>query len=142
MRVLPYRTKENVIDGVVITFIDVTDGKRAAEQLHAANNFAERIVETVRVPLLALDQDLNVISANAQFHRKFRTTIRETENTRIYDLGNGQWNIRRLRELLEQIMPNNNSVDDFEVEHDFPGIGFKKMSSMAIGFRRMVIVQA
>jgi two-component system CheB/CheR fusion protein len=127
IRILPYRTKENVIDGVVITFIDVTDRKRALEQLHAAKNFAERIVETVRVPLLVLDQDLNVISANAQFHRKFRTTLGETENTRIYDLGNGQWNIQRLRELLEQIMPNNNAVDDFEVEHDFPEIGFKKM---------------
>ncbi|MFZ0946184.1 MAG: hypothetical protein WAN54_19970, partial [Syntrophobacteraceae bacterium] len=57
----------------------------------------------------------------------FRTTRGETENKRIYDLGNGQWNIPRLRELLEQIVPNNNSVDDFEVEHDFPGIGFKKM---------------
>ncbi len=44
----------------------------------------------------------------------------------IDDLGNGQWDIRRLRELLEKIIPNNNSVDDFEVEHDFPGIGFKK----------------
>ena len=127
MRILPYRTKENVIDGVVITFIDVTDRKRAMEQSRVAKNFAERIVETVRVSLLVLDQALKVISANAQFYRKFRTTRGETEGKRICDLGNGQWNIQRLRELLEQIVPNNNSVDDFEVEHDFPGIGFKKM---------------
>jgi PAS domain-containing protein len=93
----------------------------------AAKNFAERIVETVRVPLLVLDPDLNVISANAQFCGKFRTTRGETENKHIYDLGNGQWDIQRLRELLEQIVPKNNSIDDFEVEHDFPGIGFKKM---------------
>ncbi len=126
-RILPYRTKENVIDGVVITFIDVTDRKCAVEQMRAAKNLAEGIVETVQVPLLVLDRDLNVISANAQFCRKFRTTRGETENKRIYDLGNGQWNIDRLRELLEQIVPNNNSVDGFEVEHDFPGIGFKKM---------------
>ncbi len=127
MRILPYRTKENVIDGVVITFIDITDRKRAIEDSRAAKHFAEKIVETVRVPLLVLDQDLNVISANAQFYRKFRTTRGETESKRIYDLGNGQWNIWRLRELLEQIVANNNSVDDFEVDHDFPGIGFKKM---------------
>src|SRR5208283_2115097 len=98
MRILPYRTKENVIDGVVITFIDITDRKRALEQMHAAKNFAERIVETVRVPLLLLDQNLNVISANAQFYHVFRTTRGETKNKRIYDLGNGQWNIRRLVE--------------------------------------------
>ena len=127
MRILPYRTKENLIDGVVITFIDVTDRKRAVEQMREAKNFAEKIVETMRVPLLVLDPDLNVISVNTQFCRKFRTTRGETENKRIYDLGNGQWNIQRLRELLEQIVLHNNSVDDFEVEHDFPGIGFKKM---------------
>ena len=95
--------------------------------MRAARKFAERIVETVRVPLLVLDQDLNIISADAPFHRKFGTTRGETENKRIYDLRNGQWNIQGLRELLEQIIPDNNSVDDFEVEHDFPGIGFKKM---------------
>jgi len=127
MRILPYRTKENVIDGVVITFIDVTDRKRAVKQMRAAKDFAEKIVETVRVPLLVLDPDLNVISANTQFYRKFNTTRSETENKHIYDLGNGQWNIQRLRELLEQIVLANNSVDAFEVEHDFPGIGFKKM---------------
>jgi len=127
MRILPYRTKENVIDGVVITFIDVTDRKWALEQMLAAKEFAERIVETVRVPLLILDSNLNVISANARFYRVFRTTRGETENKRIYDLGNGQWNIQKLRELLEQIVPDNGSVDDFEVEHDFPEIGFKKM---------------
>jgi two-component system CheB/CheR fusion protein len=127
MRILPYRTKENVIDGVVITFIDVTDRKRAAEQMHAAKNLAEKIVETVRVPLLVLDPNLKVISANAQFCRKFKTTRGETEHQRIYDLGRGRWNIPRLRELLEQIVPDNHSVDDFKVEHDFPGIGVKKM---------------
>ena len=105
-------------------------------------DFAERIVETVRVPLLILDPDLNVVSANDQFCRKFRTTRGETDNKRIYDLGNGQWNIPRLRELLEQIVPDNNSVDDFEVEHDFQGIGFKKMFLDATGFRRRVSARA
>ncbi|MGD0397292.1 MAG: chemotaxis protein CheB [Syntrophobacteraceae bacterium] len=127
MRILPYRTKENVIDGVVITFIDITDRKLALEQMRAAKNFAEAIVETVRVPLLVLDQDLNVISANTQFYRVFSTTPAETENKRIYDLGNGQLDILKLRELLEKIKPNNNSVNDFEIEHDFPGIGLKKL---------------
>jgi len=127
MRILPYRTKENVIDGVVITFTDITDRKRTLDEMRAAKNFAEKIVETVRVPLLVLDPNLYVISANAQFCRKFGTTRGETENKRIYDLGNGQWNIQRLRELLEQIIANTGSVEDFEVEYDFPEIGFKKM---------------
>jgi two-component system CheB/CheR fusion protein len=111
----------------VITFIDVTDRKRAVEQMRVEKTFAESIVETVRMPLLILDPDFNVISANGRFCRVFRTTRAETENKRIYDLGNGQWNIPRLRDLLEKIIPNGNSVNDFEIEHDFPGIGFKKM---------------
>ncbi|MDR3556452.1 MAG: PAS domain-containing protein [Syntrophobacteraceae bacterium] len=126
-RILPYRTKENIIDGVVITFSDITDRKQAMDQSMAAKKFAERIVETVRAPLLVLDQGLNIISANAEFCRKFKTTRVETENKRIYDLGNGQWDIPRLRELLEQIVPNDNTVNDFEVEHHFPEIGYKKM---------------
>ncbi|MEM5788463.1 MAG: PAS domain-containing protein, partial [Syntrophobacteraceae bacterium] len=127
MRILPYRTKENVIDGVVITFIDITDRKRAMKQSRSAKKFAEKIVETIRVPLLVLNSELNVISANAQFCRKFKTTLGETENKRIYDLGNGQWNVQRLRELLEEIIPGRKTVDDFEIEHVFPGIGLKKM---------------
>jgi PAS domain S-box-containing protein len=127
MRILPYRTKENIIDGVVITFSDVTDRKRAMDQTIAAKKFAERIVETVRAPLLVLDRELNVISVNAEFCRTFRTTRFETENRRIYDLGNGQWHIPRLQELLEQIVPDSNTVDDFEVEHNFPEIGYRKM---------------
>ena len=127
VHILPYRTKENLIDGVVITFIDITERKRALDRSRAARQFAERIVETVRIPLLVLNSELKVISANAQFCRKFKTTLGQTENKRIYDLGNGQWDIPKLRELLEQIVPDNNTVDDFEVEHDFPEIGFKKM---------------
>jgi hypothetical protein len=85
----------------------------------------------VSVPLLILDPDLKVLSADARFYHVFRTTRGKTENKRIYGLGKGQRNIRRLPELLEQIVPNNNSVDDFEVEHVFSGIGFKKMSLSA-----------
>jgi two-component system, chemotaxis family, CheB/CheR fusion protein len=121
MRILPYHTMENVIDGVVITFIDITDRKQALEQMREARNSAERIVETMRVPLLILDPDLKVMSANARFYDVFRATRGETENKRIYDLGKGQWNIRRLRELPEQIVPNNNSVDDFLGRARFSG---------------------
>ena len=127
MRILPYRTKENIIDGVVITFSDITDRKRAMDQSIAAKKFAERIVETVRTPLLVLDRELNVISANTEFCRKFKTTRVETQNKRLYDLGNGQWDISGLRELLEQIVPDNKTVSDFEVEHHFPEIGYRKM---------------
>jgi two-component system, chemotaxis family, CheB/CheR fusion protein len=122
-RILPYRTRENVIDGVVLTFIDIS----AQHFLNLAKNFAESIVDTVREPLLVLDGDLKVISANQAFYRTLHTSRKETENHLVYELGNNQWDIPKLRELLEDIIPQNTFFNDFKVEHDFPQIGHKTM---------------
>jgi two-component system CheB/CheR fusion protein len=120
LRISPYRTINNVIDGVVITGVDVTDVKDS-------QHYAESVVETVRQPLLVLDKELRVISANAAFYQKFRVPAEETAGKRIYDLGNRQWDIPKLRELLEDILPKNTSFEAFEVEHEFPHIGKKKV---------------
>lgn len=122
-RIRPYRTRENVIDGIVVTYIDVS----AQTFLHMAKNFAVTILETMREPLLVLDGDLKIISANQAFYRTFKTTGQETENCQIYQLGEGQWDIPQLRQLLEEIVPQNTSFQDFEMEHDFPKIGKKTM---------------
>jgi two-component system, chemotaxis family, CheB/CheR fusion protein len=126
-RILPYRTTENVIDGAVITFIDVTGQKKAEEAQTAALSYAEGIVETVRESLLVLDSDLRVITANKSFYRAFRTSRNDVEKKLVYDLGNGQWAIPALRELLEKILPENTQIENFEVVHDFPDVGHKKM---------------
>jgi len=87
----------------------------------------EDIVETVREPLIVLDSDLRVLSANRSFYKSFRVTPGETVGNRIYDLGNRQWDIPGLRTLLEDILPKNNKFDDYEVEHIFSNIGPKTM---------------
>jgi PAS domain S-box-containing protein/putative nucleotidyltransferase with HDIG domain len=92
-----------------------------------AGRYAESIVETVREPLLVLDADLKIISANRNFYRTFKVTPGETIGTFIYDLGNKQWNIPKLRELLEEILPEKEAFDDFEVDHNFESIGHKIM---------------
>jgi two-component system, chemotaxis family, CheB/CheR fusion protein len=122
-RILPYRTRENVIDGVVMTFLDIS----SPHLLSMARNFAQNIVDTVREPLLVLDNNLKVMSANQVFYKTFHTLRTETENHPIYDLGNGQWDIPKLRELLEDIIPKNASFQGFKVEHNFPQIGPKTM---------------
>ncbi len=127
MRILPYRTTENLIDGVVITFVDITERKRIEQDMEESRIYAEGVVDTVSVSLLTLDPDLRVISANRQFYRTFRSTREETLNRRIFDLGNGQWNIPELRKVLERIIPDDASFEGFEVEHDFPSIGWKSM---------------
>ena len=81
----------------------------------------------MREPLVVLDERLKVVSANRSFYKTFKISPEETENILIYNLGNGQWNIPKLRELLEEIIPRNNSFDDFEVTHNFPVIGQKTM---------------
>jgi PAS domain S-box-containing protein len=90
-------------------------------------NFAQNIVDTVREPLLILDADLRVRSANRAFYQTFQVSPEETEDHLIYELGNGQWDIPALRTLLEDIVPQSSVFNDFELEHDFPTIGRKVM---------------
>ena len=87
----------------------------------------EDIVETVREPLIVLDSDLRVFSANRSFYKSFKVTPAETIGNLIYDLGNRQWDIPKLRTLLEDILPKDNKFDDYEVEHVFSNIGHKIM---------------
>jgi two-component system CheB/CheR fusion protein len=127
MRILPYRTIENTIDGVVITFMDITQRKKAEQLVETAKIYAESIVDTVREPLLILDENLKVVSANRSFYKTFKTSPEQIDRILIYNLGNGQWNIPKLREFLEEVIPKNNSFDDFKVSHNFPVIGQKTM---------------
>jgi len=126
VRIIPYKTTENVIDGSVITFSEITEKKeleRLAEQL----DYVVDIVDTVREPLIVLDSKLRVISANKSFYDKFRVKKEDTERKLLYTLGNNQWNIPKLRNLLEKILPENKKFENFKVENDFPDIGRKKM---------------
>ena len=86
-----------------------------------------KFLDSIREPLLLLDPDLKIVKANHSFYMTFCVKPENTEGVRIYDLGNRQWNIPKLRELLEKILPGNNVFNDFEVEHDFETIGLKIM---------------
>lgn len=112
---------------------DITEQKRAEElqgKLYGMTmraEYAEEIIRTVHEPLVVLDGDLRVVSANPAFYRTFQTNPQETEGHMLYDLGNMQWDIPELRRLLGEILPKSAKVDDFLVEHDFPGIGRRRM---------------
>lgn len=92
-----------------------------------ALEYAESIINTVREPLIALDQDLRVVSASRSFFEVFKVKPEETVGQLIYDLGNRQWDIPKLRELLENILPHKATFDNYEVEHDFSTIGRRIM---------------
>jgi two-component system CheB/CheR fusion protein len=123
----PYRTLENKIGGVVLMLIDIDTLKRREQQIEESRDYAVSIVDTVREPLIVLDARLRVRTANRAFYQTFRVNPRETEGRLIYELGNRQWDIPRLRTLLEEILPRNSHFEDFEVEHEFPGIGRQTM---------------
>jgi PAS domain S-box-containing protein len=88
---------------------------------------AQTILDTLREPILVLDVALRVNMANRSFYRTFRVKPEETENKLIFELGDGQWNIPKLRALLEEIHSGETQAEDFEVEADFPGIGRRFM---------------
>jgi len=135
IRILPYRTVDNIIDGVVLTFIDITDIK-SLESIGVERDFARNVIDTVREPLLILDADIRVVGGSASFYETFKVSTEETEGQFLYDLGNGQWNIPALTQLLEDILPNKTKINDFFVEHDFPTIGHRKMLLNAREIRR------
>ena len=126
-RVLPYRSVEDRIEGVVLTFVDITSQKEAEEEIQRAMTFSESIVETLYEPLLVLHPDLTVKAVNRAFYDHFQARPEETVGRLIYDLGNGQWNIPELRTLLEEILPENHALSDYEVRHNFEEIGERVM---------------
>ncbi|HEX6004875.1 MAG TPA: chemotaxis protein CheB [Burkholderiales bacterium] len=127
LRVQPYLTIDNKVDGAVVVLIDVDEIKRSAQAVTEARDYAEAVVRTVRDPMLVLDADLRVHHANDAFYQTFRVAPDTAEGRLIYDLGNRQWDIPRLRALLEDILPGNSVFDDFEVTHDFEAIGRRTM---------------
>ncbi|MBU0674459.1 MAG: PAS domain-containing protein [Proteobacteria bacterium] len=93
----------------------------------AAHEFAESVINTVREPLISLDQDLRVVTVSRSFYDFFQVKPEDTVGQLIYDLGDKQWDIPKLRELLETILPEKTSFDNYEVEHDFATIGRRVM---------------
>lgn len=127
VRIRPYKTTDHKIDGAVIALVDIDSMKTGISRLLEARQLTDDIVNTVREPFVLLDKNLNVVSANQSFYRTFKVKPDDTLSRRIYDLGNRQWDIPRLRKLLEEILPQDRSFTDFEVDHNFPRIGHKKM---------------
>ncbi len=127
LRIRPYKTLENKIDGVILALVDIDTARRALAEARRAREFAEAVVETVRQPLLVLDGELRVKQANHAFYQMFQVRPAETENRFIYNLGKAQWNIAKLRELLEDILPKNSHFENFEVDVVFPGVGRKML---------------
>jgi two-component system, chemotaxis family, CheB/CheR fusion protein len=120
LRILPYRGLDNTIDGAIATLVDIDDLKRARD-------FAEAVVATVREPLLVLDAGLRVRTANQAFDALFHIETKDVVGRQIYEIGALRWDIPKLRELLENILPKQTVMMDFELEQTYPSIGLRTM---------------
>ena len=120
LRILPYRGLDNTIEGAIATLVDIDDLKRSRD-------FAEAVVATVREPLLVLDAGLRVRTANQAFYGLFQMESKDVVGRQIYEVGGRRWDIPKLRELLENILPKQTVMMDFELEQTYPGIGLRTM---------------
>src|ERR1700686_5813861 len=97
--------------------------KKQFSEVEDACALAQEMVDTVLEPLIVLDKDLRVIAASRSFYVKFTTNPDDSQGKHLYELGDGEWDIPKLRALLENIIPGRRQLDDYEVEHDFPHVG-------------------
>ncbi|WP_167760326.1 chemotaxis protein CheB [Paraburkholderia pallida] len=134
-RVLPYRTADNRIDGAVLALEDIYTAKLAQTALREARDYAHAIIETVRDPLLVLDSELRVHLASRAFYRTFRQTPSDAQGRRLFELGNGQWDIPELHTLLAQVLAESKPFEDYEVRASFDSIGRR---IMLLNARRIV----
>ena len=127
LQIRPYRTTDDKIDGAVVVLSDIDEAKKASERVKKSKLFMEETLATVREPLVVLKQDLTVFYVNPAFMNSFKVGNEETEGKFLYRLGNEQWNIPKLRAMLEEVLSKHVPVVDFEVDHDFPMVGRKTM---------------
>ena len=134
MRVSPYRTHDNRIAGAVATFVDITDLKRTYSEMAAEKEFSTAIIETVRDPLLVLDSELRVQTVNGAFCRMFGVKSADAIGALVYELNQGIWDSPQLRTLLEDMLPEHQQIDDFELDIPLQQDGTK---SLLINARRI-----
>ena len=126
--VRPYMSLNNKIDGAVITFIDIDEIKHAQIELEQSLSYVQNILGTMREPLIVLDKDFKIKSANTAFYKMFLLTPEDTEGMLLYDLKNHAWDTPKLHEALEKILPEKSSFQNLEIDFHFPTMGTKFMS--------------
>ena len=131
LRIRPYKSLDNRIDGAVLVLLDIDSNKRHASALQEANRYTQAMMQCLEQPVLVLDAELRVRAANQVFFDFFQVSPAETEGRFVYQLGDGQWDIPGLRQLLEDLLPEHRQLDDYRVSHEFPQLGWRTLSLCA-----------
>ena len=131
LRIRPYKTTDNQIDGAVISLIDIDALKRSSMLLEFA------IVETVRSPLIVLDANFKIITTNRAFCETFQLTSAQIEHQDFFAIADGEWNVAPLPSLLMDMLTNQSWIQDFEISQDFIGLGSRTMLLRAATISRV-----
>jgi two-component system, chemotaxis family, CheB/CheR fusion protein len=127
LRILPYRTAANLIDGVVLTFVDVSPFIEAQRKnFRKASIFQNEVIDIFQESIIILDKDMKVVSANKSFYNTFETSSQETLNKRFFELGGGIWDMVDLQNSLNDILNEKSSFKDMKVKQDYPNTGGHK----------------
>jgi two-component system, chemotaxis family, CheB/CheR fusion protein len=128
LRIRPYRTRENKIDGAVITLLDIDETQRIIARLELASEYSDAILETIHEPLVVLDSELRVRKASRAFYDGFKLTRRKTDGVRFTDIGtDGEWDIPHLRSLLQEVLPKSKRLENFTVDVTLRQLGQRKL---------------
>lgn len=123
IRIRPYKTTDNRIDGAVIVFVNIDEAKKREEIVRETQTYSDGIIQTVRDPLIVLDANLRVERANQAFFDIFKLRSKDTLGHLFYEIGDGHWKSPELRTLLEEVLPQQKEVRDFKVVKKFPRVG-------------------
>jgi two-component system CheB/CheR fusion protein len=127
MRIRPYQSLENKIDGAVLTWSDVTALKSSLTSATEARDYLAAVVATMREPLIMLNADALVQTANHAFYDVFQTSPEETEQRPLYELGDHRWDVPELRRSLAEILTGQVEFHGLELELELPGVGRRMM---------------
>ena len=126
-RVLPYRTQDDRVEGVVVTFADISEGKAAERAVEAARVYSDSIVNTLRQPLVVLDEALRVVSASPSFYRSFAVEPHETVGRHLDAVDDGRLYTAAVRSFLDRLRLGEAFIEDHEIEIDLPSVGIRAL---------------
>jgi two-component system CheB/CheR fusion protein len=122
MRIMPYRTAENLIQGLTVTFVEIIATQQEQVVSREVIRYLQSIFDTIHEPTVLMDGELRVAVANRAFYETFQVDAQNAEGALIYEVGSGQWDIKRLRQLLEEIIPEKKVMENFAMQSDIADI--------------------
>ena len=140
-RVLPYRTQDDRVEGVVVTYSDISETKAAESAIEAARAYSDGIVDTVRQPLAVLDAELRVISASRSFYRSFSVKPEETVGRQLGAVNDRHLDVPAMRAFLERLQAGETQIKDYEIEIDLPSTGRRSLLVNTREIRRQPLAE-